>query len=114
MLVPFAFMEEAKRQPEVYRSVVMNILLFVPLGLTFPELLPQKWNNGIKICITCVLGLLVSLTIEFVQYYYGIGRAEVDDLLSNTLGTFIGATHIWIAVLISMLLEKSNHTSRGT
>lgn len=36
ILTPFQSFIEAKEQPEAYRSMLMNVFLFVPLGLSLP------------------------------------------------------------------------------
>lgn len=75
---------------EILRSNFMNVLLFYPAGLFFCELLPQNWSQRKKIIFIAVLFALASSGIEFCQYHYRIGQAEVDDVIHNTLGTFIG------------------------
>ncbi|MDE6917759.1 MAG: VanZ family protein, partial [Lachnospiraceae bacterium] len=36
-------------------------------------------------------GLLFSLCIETMQYVFGTGYSELDDLILNTIGAWIGA-----------------------
>ena len=88
VLRPFAAFAEARIQPEIYRSMLMNIFLFFPLGLTLPYVLPGKWKRNVL--ITILFACVFSFTVEFLQYYYHLGRAETDDVLCNTFGTFIG------------------------
>ena len=51
-----------------------------------------------------ILGMLFSIGIEAAQFYYGLGRCEVDDVIMNTLGCAIG-TIPWFIVR-SGLVEK--------
>lgn len=88
VLRPFASFAEARTQPEIYRSMFMNIFLFFPLGLTLPYALPEKWKRNTL--LTTLFALVLSITIEYLQYHYHLGRAETDDVLCNTLGAFIG------------------------
>ncbi len=88
VLRPFASFVEARIQPEMYRSMLMNIFLFFPVGLSLPYVLPEKWNY--KVLIAILGALIFSMTIEYIQYHYHLGRAETDDVLCNTLGAFIG------------------------
>lgn len=88
VLQPFASFAEARIQPEMYRSMFMNIFLFFPLGLTLPYALPEKWKRNAL--ITVLIAFLLSFTVEFLQYNYHLGRAETDDVLCNTLGAFVG------------------------
>ena len=88
--IPFYSFAEARTQPELYRSMLMNVFLFFPLGLTLPFALPEKWNR--KVLISIIFALTLSISIEFFQYYYYLGRAETDDVLCNSFGAVIG---IW-------------------
>ena len=86
--IPFISFLEAQYQPEIYRSMFMNVFLFFPMGLTLPYALPEKWNR--KAFITILCSMTLSIIIEYLQYHYHLGRAETDDVLCNTLGAIIG------------------------
>ncbi|MDP9980742.1 acetyltransferase-like isoleucine patch superfamily enzyme/VanZ family protein [Pseudarthrobacter oxydans] len=67
-----------------------NVVLFVPLGLMIALLLPIRrwWLAG-------VAGLLISATIETVQYLALSQRyASLGDVVNNTLGAVLGAVAI--------------------
>lgn len=69
---------------------VLNVALFVPLGALLP-LVAQV--SSARRAVT--IGLLISLVIELLQLLLVTtvtsGRvADIDDLLTNTLGTLIG------------------------
>lgn len=102
-LVPFYSFVMAQEQPEMYRSMFMNVLLFVPLGLSLPYVL-KKTRRG-KIKVTVLSAFLFSFCIEVLQYVFILGRAEVDDVICNTLGAFVGSLSF---VLYSMLEKKQN------
>ncbi len=89
ILTPFKFIEDAKIQPEIYRSVIMNAFLFLPAGLSLPYILPKKLKY--KPAISMLLLLLVSFFIELIQYKFSLGKAETDDIIFNTLGGLAGA-----------------------
>ena len=36
------------------------------------------------------MGFLLSASTEMVQLFFKLGLCEVDDLISNTLGTLVG------------------------
>lgn len=91
VLAPFAALVEAKHQPEMYRSMLMNIFLFFPVGLTLPYLLPDSFGVGKRIAATVAAGCLISIGTEFAQYSFSLGTAETDDVICNTLGTLLGA-----------------------
>lgn len=98
ILTPFHSFIEAQIQPELYRSMLMNVFLFEPLGLSLSGLLPKKWYS---LAITVVVGMLFSIGIEAAQFYYGLGRCEVDDVIMNTLGCAIGTVPVILAKKIS-------------
>ena len=88
ILIPFHSFVEAKTQPEMYRSMLMNVFLFFPIGLSLPNILPKRWKHPVLISIGFAFSF--SLGIEFLQYYYHLGRAEIDDVFCNTFGCAIG------------------------
>lgn len=62
---------------------IMNILFFIPFGFLFPQKKPS-----VKVLL---VAFLASLFIEISQYIFVLGECEIDDLISNTLGAFIGS-----------------------
>ncbi len=63
-----------------------NIVWFVPFGM-------YLWGTGkiIGSCKTALAGLAFSFAIEFFQYVFGTGVSELDDLILNTFGVWLGA-----------------------
>ena len=95
ILQPFQSFIEAKQQKEMYRELLMNVLLFVPFGLSLPFALTRTrdgvWRHRIRyVAITVAVAVVLSVAIEAVQYHYALGRCETDDVLSNTLGAALG------------------------
>lgn len=78
-LVPFQYMFSD------YENSLLNVLLFVPLGCFLP-LLWQKFKPFYR---TVFFGLGVSLLIEVLQIFT-YRATDVNDLMTNTLGTFLG------------------------
>ena len=76
---------------EILRSNFMNVILFYPGGLLVCELLPRSWGRARKVILVAVLFALVSVGIEFCQYHFALGQAEVDDVIHNALGALVGA-----------------------
>ena len=89
----------------------MNVFLFFPLGLTLSNALPQKWHRWVRIGLTTLIGGILSAGIEYAQYRYALGMAEVDDVICNTLGAFIGSTSLLIAYAIEKNRERVRHTN---
>ncbi|MFI3208892.1 MAG: VanZ family protein [Eubacteriales bacterium] len=69
-----------------WRNLILNILMFVPLGIY----LPMIFAKFRKFYIVYGVGFLCSLGIELTQVLLMIGVGEIDDLFNNTLGTMIG------------------------
>lgn len=90
-LRPLTSLAAARQQPEVYRSMLMNVFLFFPLGLSLSSLLPRRWRPGLRIALTAAAGLLLSTAVEYSQYRWHLGIAETDDVLCNALGALLGA-----------------------
>ena len=111
ILTPFATFTAALQQPELYREMLMNVFLFFPLGLTLSNALPQKWHRWVRITLTTLVGCLLSAGIEYAQYRYALGMAEVDDVICNTLGAFVGSTSLLIAHIIEKSRERVRHTN---
>jgi len=72
--------------PSLIRNIILNILLFVPLGI----FLPLYTNKLDKIHLVVPIGFLITLIIEIMQYRTGFGIFEIADLLNNTTGVLIG------------------------
>ena len=63
-----------------------NALAFMPLGI----LLPLVWNRAKNIKVCVLMGFLMSLFIETMQLILCCGVVQTEDLIMNTLGTYIG------------------------
>ena len=60
-----------------------NILFFVPYGYLCSSLCHSR-------LLTVLTAVLFSLAIELLQYIFALGWCELDDLISNSLGAFLG------------------------
>ena len=111
ILTPFATFTAARQQSELYREMLMNVFLFFPLGLTLSNALPRKWHRWGKIALTTLVGCILSAGIEYAQYRYALGMAEVDDVICNTLGALLGAASLLAAHAIEKHKERAWHTN---
>ncbi len=67
-------------------QIMWNVCLFMPLGGLLPCVFAPLRKGAWKTVLLC---LALSFCIEFVQFF--IGRvADMDDVLSNTLGGVFG------------------------
>ena len=89
--VPFLtiknFFYNMKNQNDLraFANLVGNAILFAPLGLFLPLIHKIFRNSFVFIFVTTGI---VS-TMEFLQYYFNVGSADVDDIILNVLGAII-------------------------
>lgn len=68
---------------EGLRDAILNVVMFLPLGLALRLWLPRG--------VTALLCVLATLGIETTQWLFLVGRdASLRDLLTNTLGGLLG------------------------
>lgn len=64
---------------------IMNIVMFMPVGfLLRVAFMKIRWKSVL------LIGLILSIGIEMLQFVYSKGFTEVDDVMHNTLGCVIG------------------------
>lgn len=66
-------------------QVVMNVVVFIPVGFLI-RATSKEWSCGKAIAY----GTLLSVAVETLQLVLLKGTAEVDDVIHNTLGSYIG------------------------
>ncbi|MBQ8683165.1 MAG: VanZ family protein [Clostridia bacterium] len=93
-------------QPQQWRAMFMNILLFAPLGGCLPYLLPG--GPGRRVWGTVAVGAAISLAIEVVQQLTLIGCLQTEDWLLNTLGTLVGAVAYYAYTALSKRAKETN------
>lgn len=65
--------------------VVGNMLWFLPLGFLLGVLKPR-----ISFGTVTIYSYLVSLSIELLQWFFGSGISDIDDIIFNVAGAVIG------------------------
>ena len=66
-------------------GIMQNLILFIPFGFLLCGATDQPRTSRILL-----LGFLLSLSIELCQLFFRLGWFEVDDILHNVLGTYLG------------------------
>lgn len=82
------------------RQILLNILVYMPLGILLPGILREGRGRGL---ITLLCGFGLSLLTEVLQYFTRRGYCEVDDLINNTLGCLLG---LGVYLLGALLLRR--------
>jgi glycopeptide antibiotics resistance protein len=81
------FYNSRRMNPKFMKNNLLgNLLGFIPFGLLLPLLMPV-FRNLFKVLVA---GFLLSLGYETIQLVLDLGIFDVDDLILNTAGTFIG------------------------
>lgn len=79
-------------------EIFLNIMLYIPLGCF--QMCAIKRKSGVL--KTLLTGIMLSTFVEIMQYIWQVGMFELDDILSNTIGTIIGIAGV---LLIEKLLK---------
>ena len=110
-LIPFSSFVRARTLPHMYRSMLMNVFLFFPLGLFLPFLI----EGGIKrrILLTVSWGLALSVTVELIQFIFAIGLCETDDVICNTAGAALGSLAYPLSVLWTKQMKKNKKNKKN-
>lgn len=77
---------------------VLNMAMFVPIGMGAAL---ARWNRW------CIMGgaLLLSLSIETMQWFFKCGCCEMNDVINNSIGCAIG---LGLAQLFRCIILFSN------
>ena len=70
----------------VMLNLAGNVAGFMPFGL----LLPVFWRNVRSFWKVTLLSFEISALVEFSQLIFRVGCFDVDDMILNTLGGFLG------------------------
>ena len=103
-LIPLITFVRAKSTPVLYRSLLMNVILFMPFGLSLPFALPEKVK--LKPLIAIIGGFVLSAAVEATQYFRKFGECETDDVIMNTLGAAAGVMSF---VIVCAVLKRIKH-----
>lgn len=68
----------------VYLPILLNIIVFVPIGFLLGLTIKKP------ALMVMLMGVIISVSIEILQFLLNKGFAEVDDIILNTLGCYIG------------------------
>ena len=92
MWIPFAPLFGIRRSRDYVRLLALNVLLFVPFGSGLACVLERRVRRPLLLCTLIAAGL--SALVETLQYLVSSGMCEVDDLICNTFGGWLGALTI--------------------
>lgn len=89
----------------LFYNVMGNCVWFVPLGVLLPALYRGYRKHMGRVVF---IGLVVSTTIEILQFVFCTGVTDIDDVIFNTIGTAMGYT-LWVAFdLLRKIIRREN------
>lgn len=91
---PFSFMHQEFPKRFSRSDIILNIMVYMPLGLFLSMHLFKK--RGVLVAVLCALcaGIALSFSMETAQAWLPHRTSSVVDLLTNSVGTAIGAVLI--------------------
>lgn len=105
---------EFRQDWNYWKDVGINVGGFIPFGFFFCAYFSLHERAEHPVGITIALGFAVSLTIEVLQAFLPTRDSGMTDLITNTLGTVLGAMafrhKVVRAVLAVMGLRNENAT----
>ena len=99
----FLFSDDPLLRAFAVSNVIGNIVLFVPLGLFLPLLVREK-----SILKNVLWILLISTSAEILQFVFKVGVTDIDDVILNGFGGFLGI----IAYRMLLNIFKDAHKVR--
>ncbi|WP_343248330.1 VanZ family protein [Diplocloster hominis] len=76
-------------------NVLGNIVLFIPLGIYL-----TLFHRDKRIFKNLLWIVIISLTVEIIQYTFRLGIGDIDDIILNSLGGFLGIAAYRMLLLI--------------
>lgn len=87
-LLPYWNLEDilSGEDPRDIVEILLNIMLFIPIGLLLSEIFSHVPVRGIVF-----IGFSLSVMIELSQFFLSCGLSDINDVIHNTLGCLLGA-----------------------
>jgi len=101
-LAPLVHLFDYTARSDLLLNVIGNCVMFIPIGFILP-IVYKELNRFYKVLLT---GFLLSFSIEITQLIFTDRMCDVDDLILNTVGCFIGYGVYCIVVTLTKS-EKS-------
>jgi hypothetical protein len=95
-LVPLRTLRSYAHDPsDLLIYLVGNVALFVPLGF-FLYLAMRHFAGTGQLVVTTVICAQVSLGVEILQLPIWSRSSDIDDIITNTAGAFVGALAAYV------------------
>ena len=112
--IPFTTIKEIIDQgniKSVIRTLIANIILFIPLG----SILPLLWQRAFKLSMVFLWGFAGSISVEFLQYLislligYTYRSTDIDDVILNIVGAVIGFSMLKLSLPVTGKFLNVSH-----
>lgn len=97
--VDFTFLGTWGSSAQSHAYVVENIIMFLPFGILLPLIMPFFRKHP---CLCVFLGAACSVSLETAQFITKRGHCQLDDVVMNTLGMFMG----WLLIKIGSTIKS--------
>jgi len=77
---------DIQSQFDFYSDIIGNVVMFIPFPFAFLWLGSRRYSNRIFF----VLLIIFTFSIEIIQYVFNIGVCDIDDIILNITGGFLG------------------------
>lgn len=81
---------------------IENIIMFMPMGTLLPAAF-KRFRNPFFCIVSCAI---MSCLIEQTQFIFKLGFAEIDDVVTNTLGGALGWMVWGILWIICLIIRR--------
>ena len=100
-LIPFEVISSSLNRIdyELLFLILGNIAIFFPLGVIVSSITSNK-------AINILLPIILSISIEVSQYFLGNGHPDIDDVILNVIGYYLG-------ILIRIVLDRIVYFASG-
>lgn len=95
----------------LFYNVVGNCIWFVPLGVLLPAIYRSYRKHFWR---TVFIGLMISTSIEILQFVLCTGVTDIDDVIFNTFGTAVGYTGWTIIDSTRIFIKKQIKKKKGS
>lgn len=105
-LIPFATINRYFRFFEYFTfinwflNIFGNIIIFIPFGFLLP-IITTYFNRLWKVLS---ITLIVTISVEMIQYVTKVGELDIDDVILNTLGSIVG--YIMYKIMVKIFTKE--------
>lgn len=100
------YLQKMKANPyEVWMMIFGNLFYFTPLGYIFAVALRRR-RAAVRAAVIALFAPAAFFLLEYSQYLFQIGFCEMDDMLMNAFGFWLGAALAPLSDRVAQLVSK--------